>query len=423
MSGERIPPSVTMKQEVDELLSQGREGVPLSEFIRASARCCLQAAIEQEATEFLGRRHYQRGARQRAGYRNGYHPKSFASAEGPLQIQLPQLRATQEPFRSGLAQGLATTPGALEKLVVGMYVRGLSTRDIEDLFSEVTGGQMISKSAVSELSQVWEVEFQQWRTRDLSELEPLYFFLDAFYLPLRSGSTEKEGILAAYAILRSGKKVLVHLALGARESYDSWLAFLHDLTERGLKEPTLVISDGNPGLKKALRRIWPGVWHQRCQRHKLLNILIKLPKAMQAELKRLIQQVFWAESYEAGLRRGRALIARFKDRYPAAMECLEKDLEACLLYLKFPEAHRVRIRTTNGLERIIEELKRRTKVVGRLPSEQAALKLVFAVASTYARNWRGVAITAEELAQIDRAVADAKQAPDERAAVMVGQAS
>ncbi|MBI3660947.1 transposase [Candidatus Acetothermia bacterium] len=123
-----------------------------------------------------------------------------------------------------MAQGLAATPGALERLVVGMYVRGLSTRDIEDLFSEVTGGQMISRSAVSELSQVWEEGFARWRTRSLAELDPLYFFLDAFYLPLRSG-----------------------------------LAFLHEVTERGFKEPCLMISDGNPGLKKALRRIWPGV--------------------------------------------------------------------------------------------------------------------------------------------------------------------
>jgi transposase-like protein len=412
-----------MKQEVDQLLSQGQEGVPLSEFIRASARCCLQAAIEQEATEFLGRAHYQRGPGQRTGYRNGYHSKNLASAEGPLRVQLPQLRATQEPFRSQLAQGLAATPGALEKLVVGMYVRGLSTRDIEDLFSEVTGGQMVSKSAVSELSQVWEEDFQRWRNRSLAQLEPLYFFLDAFYLPLRSGSTEKEGILAAYAILRSGKKVLIHLALGGRENYDSWLAFLHDLTEREFKAPALAISDGNPGLKKALRRIWPEVNHQRCQRHKLLNILVKLPKAMQAEMKRLVQQVFWADSFEEGLHKGRALIERFKERYPAAMDCLEKDLEACLLYLKFPEEHRVRIRTTNGLERIIEEVKRRTKVVGRLPSEAAALKLVFAVASTYSRQWRGIAVTPQQLAQIDQVVAAAKPQREERAVVTVGSVS
>lgn len=111
-----------MKQEVDELLLRGREGLPLPDFIRASARLCLQEALEQEVTEFLGRGHYQRGERTREGYRNGYEPKTLPSAEGPLLIRMPQLRQTQEPFRSQLAQGLAASPGALERLVVGMYV-------------------------------------------------------------------------------------------------------------------------------------------------------------------------------------------------------------------------------------------------------------------------------------------------------------
>lgn len=420
MPNKRVPPSVTMKQEVEQLLHQGREGLPLAEFIRAAARCCLQGALEQEVTEFLGRGHYQRGERRREGYRNGYEKKTWPSAEGALPLQMPQLRQTPEPFCSRLAQGLAATPGALERLVVGMYVRGLSTRDIEDLFTEVTGGQLVSKSAVSELSRVWEEDFQRWRTRDLSELQPLYLFLDAFYLPLRSGTNEQEGVLCAYAILRSGKKVLIHLALGCHESYDCWLTFLQDLVGRGLKEPALVISDGNPGLKKALRRVWPGVPHQRCQRHKMLNILAKVPKRMQAELKRLIQQVFGADSYEQGLKRGWDLIDRFQDRYPAAMECLEKDLEACLVYLKFPLEHRRRIRTTNGLERIIEEIRRRTKVVGRLPSEAATLKLVYAVASTYARRWRGMPVTDEQLAQIDRVVQEEKERQREGALVAVG---
>ncbi len=137
-------------------------------------------------------------------------------------------------------------------------------------------------------------------------------------------------------------------------------------------------------------------------------------------MKRLVQQVFWADSYEEGMSKGRALIERFKDRYPAAMDCLEKDLEACLLYLKFPEEHRLRIRTTNGLERIIEELKRRTKVVGRLPSEQAALKLVYAVARTYERKWRGMVVTPEQLEQIDRVVPEQKQRQEVGELVTVG---
>lgn len=179
MPHKRVPPSVAMKQEVDELLNRGRQGLPLGEFIRAAARCCLQEAVEHEVTEFLGRQHYQRGERRRdvKGIATATSPRLCPAPKGLCRSRcLSCARPVTPSFRSQLARGLAATPGALERLVVGMYVRGLSTRDIEDLFYEVTGGQLVSKSAVSELSRTWEEDFQRWRTRDLSELEPLYLF-------------------------------------------------------------------------------------------------------------------------------------------------------------------------------------------------------------------------------------------------------
>jgi transposase-like protein len=125
--------------------------------------------------------------------------------------------------------------------------------------------------------------------------------------------------------------VLLHLALGSRESYDTWLRFVHDLTARGLPAPSLVIADGQPGVRKALREVFPQAFHQRCQVHTMRNILAKLPQAARALLKPLLRQVFTAATYEQGLKRGRALIARWRARYPAAMACLEQDLEACLV--------------------------------------------------------------------------------------------
>lgn len=130
--------------------------------------------------------------------------------------------------------------------------------------------------------------------------------------------------------------MLLHLALGPRESYDAWLGFLQDLSARGVKEPLMVIFDGAPGLRKAVRRMWPRAFRQRCQVHTMRNILAKLPRLMQASMKRLVQQVFLAPSDDVALKRGRALMARFRDRYPAAMECLERDLEACVTDLRFP---------------------------------------------------------------------------------------
>jgi len=398
----RVPPSHGMKQ----LLSQGMDGAegadhPLDALVRLGAQYCLQVGIEHEVTEFLGRAHYQRRRDASVGYRNGYEPKNLKTPVGHLGLALPQTRQTAQPFRSRLVARLGTDGAALHRLVTGMYVRGLSTRDVEGLFQDTFGARIVSKSGVSQITAQLGESFRQWRERDLSGLKVVSLFLDAIYLAARAGTDEKEGVLCAYGLLEDGKKVLLHLALGSRESYDAWLSFLHDLTARGLQEPLLVIIDGNPGLKKALREVFPHALRQRCQVHKMRNILAKLPRTMQAKMKHLIHQVFHAASYDDGLRRGRALIARFKARYPSAMACLEEDLEACLVHLKFPREHHVRLRTTNLLERTFGEGRRRTKVIGRFPTEAACLQLLYATLITASQTWRGVQMTPAILRQLD----------------------
>ena len=221
----------------------------------------------------------------------------------------------------------------------------------------------------------------------------LYLFLDAVYLALRQGTREKEGVLCAYAILENGKKVLLHLALGSRESYDAWTCFLHDMTARGLEEPLLVVSDKHKGLRKAVREVFPHALKQPWLAHKMRNILSKLPKKAERDTKPLVHQVFYASSYEEGLRLGRGLIARFRDRYPSAMECLEGDMEECLTYLKFPEAHWKVIRTSNLLERTFGEGRRRTKVIPRFPTESSALRLLYATLITASQSWKGIRMT------------------------------
>jgi transposase-like protein len=254
---------------------------------------------------------------------------------------------------------------------------------------------------VSRLTQQLTQEFERWRRRDLSALKGVYLFLDGQYHAARQGTAEKEGVLAAYALLEDGRPVLLHLDLGPRESCDAWLSFLQDLSARGLGEPLLVTFDGAPGLKMAITRMWPRAWRQRCQVPKMRNILCKLPRLMQALMKRLLQQVFLAPSYEVAIKRGRALIARFRDRYSAAMECLERDLEECVTYLRFPAAHHRRIRTTNRLERLTGEGRRRTKVIPRFPTERSCLTLLFASLMTASQRWRGVPITPAILRQLE----------------------
>lgn len=390
----RIPPSRKMRQEIEELLQGWKAaGHPLDNFVRLGARYMLQVALEQEVEEFLGRAHYRRGARQRNGWRNGYEPGRVKTAEGLLEVALPQLRATEEPFRSHLAPVLRNDSDILGRLVTEMYVRGLSTRDVEGMFAGALGQRVLSRSSISRLTARLQKDFDNWRKRDLSQLKVLYLFLDAIYLALRQGTEEKEGVLCAYGILENGKKVLLHLAVGSRESYDAWLSFLHDMVARGLEEPLLVVSDKHKGLKKAVREVFPHAFKQPCLAHKMRNILCKVPRKMQKEMKHLVQQVFYASSYEEGLRLGQELIARFGDRYSSAMECLGEDLKECLTYLKFPEAHHKAIRTTNLLERMFGEGKRRTKVIPRFPSEKACLRLLCASLITASKSWRGVRMT------------------------------
>ena len=264
----RIPPSERIKQEIRAVLEgHERGGHPLDRLVRSGAQYLLQKALEEEVEEYLGRGYYRHGNAGR-GWRNGYERKLVKSALGALEMAVPQVRATVEPFRSRVAALLRPRSEALKRLVLEMYVRGLSTRDVEAVFVEAFRQEVISRSGVSRLGKELQAEFDRWRSRNLSELAIVYLFLDACYLPVRQGTREKEGILCAYGILENGRKVLLHLALGSRESYDAWLSFLHDMLARGLREPVLVISDGQPGLKRALKEVFPNVRRQRCLVHK-----------------------------------------------------------------------------------------------------------------------------------------------------------
>jgi putative transposase len=391
---QRIPSSRKLRQEFEEVL-QGYEweGHPLDAFVTLGARYMLQVALEQEVDDFLGRAHYRRGKRKHQGWRNGYEEGKVTTAEGFLEVALPRVRETEEPFHSHLSPLFKKGSDMLGRLVREMYVRGLSTRDVEGMFIEALGQRILSRSGVSRLTSRLQKDFDNWRKRDLSQLKVVYLFLDAIYLALRQGTREKEGVLCAYGILENGKKVLLHLALGSRESYDSWLSFLHDMAVRGLNEPLLVVSDKNKALRRAVRELFPHAFKQPCLAHKMRNILSKLPKKAQREMKPLVHQVFYAQSYEQGLRQGRELIARFKDNYTSAMECLEQDLRECLTYLKFPEAHWRAIRTTNVLERTFGEGRRRTKVIPRFPTENSGLRLLYASLITASQSWHGVKMT------------------------------
>ena len=293
-------------------------------------------------------------------------------------------------FRSKILDAYVSRTEKLDELIARMYVHGMSTRDIEATFADVLSGTGVSKSVVSRVTQCLSDDFEVFRKRDLSSEELLYLELDGTFLRYHQGAEKKEPILVATGYRIDGTRVLLHIGVGNGESYANWKGFLQEMVARGLREPLLIVTDGNPGVLKAIEEVFPQSLKQRCQKHRLENILGKAPKEIHDELKAEILESFHAKSYEQGLKKGREVITRYRQRFPSAMNGMEETLEACLQVLRLPEAHHKRLRTSNLLERTFGELKRRTKVIPHFFTEQAAIKLSFAVLLATASKWRGV---------------------------------
>ena len=375
----------------------GEASLDFSGYCRMAAQAMLQTAMEIEAAEFIGRSTYQRRSDGQGLYRNGFKRRQVTTGEGAIELLVPQTRDGPEPFQTAILGAFQRRSETLEALIPQLYVKGLSVRDISDTFKAVLQDEGVSPATASRIGQRIGEDFDAWRTRSLAGYDVLYLLVDGMYLKLRPEAAEKQPVLIAYAILWDGRKVLLHIDVGDRESYEACLGFLRDMTERGLRTPLLYCSDDCPGLRKALKAVWPKSLAQKCQAHKLRNILSKLPRGVQGELKKQILRVFQAQDYEEGLRRGRALVAEYEDRYERAMECLAKSLEECIVCLKLPEAHRRRVRTSNSLERLIEEARRRTKVISSLPDERAGLSLIHAVLVDVSKRWRGIRISPADL--------------------------
>jgi putative transposase len=395
----KVPPSDVLREEINRSLTGGVEDGTdlLSHLVHLGLGYLVQQALEQEQEDFLGRGHYERRGEDTgdrpARYRNGYEQGRLRTAEGEVGVRVPQVRGASTPYRSRLMEFLSGHSEALERLVVEMYARGLSTRDVEECFrDETTGELMISRSAVSEITdQLWE-DYRAFCERDLSQIEVEYLFLDAVYESLRRYGA-KEGVLAAWCITTEGRKVLLHLAVGNKESEACWVEFLRDMVARGLRTPTSVTSDGAPGLVNAIEGLFSKSLRIRCWYHKLGNIRTKLPAEGAEEVLAHARAVRDAPTHEAGEAQAASLIERFGGAYPAAIKSFADDLEASLAHLKLPVRHRINVRTTNLLERSFVEERRRTKVIPRLMDEKSAMKLVFATLIRVSERWSRVSIS------------------------------
>lgn len=399
----KVLPSQRLFKQFEERLLLGDLG--LSDVVRSGAQLMLQYALEREVAEALGRGYYENApaVSKERGRRNGYEARQILTGEGEITVEVPQVRDTEEPFRSSFLDAYLKRTETLDSLITRMYVHGMSTRDIESTFQDALSGKNVSRSVVSRVTECLHEDLESFRTRDLGQDELLYLELDGTYLRYHLGADRKEPILVATGYRWDGSRVLLHIAPGNRESYENWKGFLHEMTERGLGEPLLIVTDGNPGVLKAIEEVFPRSLKHRCQRHRLENILGKLPRELRGNLKPAILESFHAESYEEGLRRGREVIEEYRDRFPNAMACMEQTLEATLQVLRLPPSHHKRLRTANLLERTFGETKRRTKVIPHFFTEKAAMKLGYATLLAVTKKWRGLnmdAFTAGRLEEL-----------------------
>lgn len=407
----RVSPTERIRGEIDELFaSEGDLGEVLEAVARLGARLLLQTALEAEVTEFLGRNRYQRrhgAVAAKDGSRNGYSPLTIKTTSGPVSLQRPKLRGTTAAFASRLLGQGVTRTNAIESLVIAGWVRGLSTRDIEAALEEALGGEAkVSKSTVSRICEAIKVEFDAFKARDLCGVELEYLFVDGSHFRMHPGAGA-EPVLVAWGMTTDGRPVLLGVEPGATESADAWRGFLAGMVERGLRAPVLVISDGGAGLIAGVELVFPTSARQRCLIHRARNLLARVPKHAQAQLK----AEFWAiwadidvepgdQAVAVATRRAKAFAAKWSKLYPTAIEVLEADFEHLTTYLRFPKAHWHRIRHSNFIERTFGETRRRVKVIGRLPGERSCLSLVWAVLDRASAGWRGVEMTPQIVRQL-----------------------
>jgi transposase-like protein len=308
------------------------------------------------------------------------------TAEGVLGVQVPQIRGREEPYRSQLWSNVASTSDVLKRLIVEMYVGGMSQRDIEYGLEKALGQFVLSKSTVSELTDTLTQEYEAFRTRDLSGYEVAYLFIDAVYEPLRRWGS-KTGVLCVWAICVDGRKVLLSLSTANSESQEGCLEVLRDLLKRGLQTPVTITTDGAVGLTKAIDAIWPKSLRIRCWFHKMQNLQQKVPPQAWPEFKALVADMRDAPTVTEAERRRQLIVNRYQRDFPEACRCLLDDGEASLNHLSVPQRHQQYVRTSNLAERAFEEERRRTKVIPQLWEEGGLVKLVFAVLIRVSERW------------------------------------
>jgi putative transposase len=354
------------------------------DFLRGLVERALQAILDAEMTAHLGAAKYERGG-ERRGYRNGTKPRTLVTRVGTLQLAVPQDR--EGTFSTELFARYQRTEQALVTTLMEMYRQGVSTRKVAAITEELCGTSF-SKGQVSALSSRLDGELAAWRSRSLGGHAYPYLTVDARYEHVRmDGRVVSQGVLLVAGVREDGVREILAVAVADTESEASYQALFESLKERGLHGVELVTSDDHRGLRAAIGRHFQGAGWQRCQVHVARNLLSAVPQGRRRELADDLRGIFAASTRTQALAAAGDAADRWRPTHPKLATRLEEEREAALTCLSFPAEHRRRIRTTNGVERLNQELKRRTRVVRIFPHPASLLRLVTALALEQSEEW------------------------------------
>jgi len=370
----------------------------LEERFRQQVQGVLQALLEEEVAEFLGRVKSQRreagvaAGSAPAAYRNGHgKPRQLSTGLGTLTVQRPRVRGLDERFESRVLPLFARRTAAVDDLLPQLYLHGLAAGDFDLALRGLLGEEApLSPSTMLRLRSRWQGEYEAWNQRSLAEAEVVYLWADGIYV--KAGlEKEKACLLVVVAALADGRKVLLAVQSGYRESTESWAALLRDLKRRGMNGPRLVIADGNVGLWGALAQVFPEAGEQRCWNHRILNVLDQVPEKAQGQAAVWLRQMMYAETREkAGELKGKFAAWCEKHQCAAAARRLDEDWERLVAYYDFPQAHWVHLRTTNPVESPFAAARLRTSAAKRFKRAENATAMLWKLLRVAEKRFRKV---------------------------------
>jgi len=369
---------------------------PLHELIRQGARDLIAHAVETELESLLKQyADVKTPDGRRAVVRNGHLPKrTIQTGVGDVEVQVPKVRDRNSSgirFNSQLLPPYLKRAQSLDELIPWLYLRGVSSGDFQEALSALVGEQAngLSANTVSRLKANWLDEHKDWRRRDLSQKRYVYWWADGVYSNVRLD--DRLCLLVVIGVTEHGHKELVAVEDGHRESEASWRELLTDLRERGLEpSPKLAVGDGALGFWKALSKVFPDTRHQRCWVHKTANVLDKLPKSVQPKVKSALHEIYLAETRDSAHKAFDSTLRRFRDKYPKAMENLEKDRDELLAFYDFPAIHWIHLRTTNPIESTFATVRLRTKRSRSCGNRDTTLSMVFKLLQSAQKRWKRI---------------------------------